>query len=175
MLDIRAMAWTQPHPDMTDRPITAGRRHLLQEDIRRHTLELLDRRWHQLWGSFGVSMILLGFGGKLLWTRTDTHWPQALGLFSLGIVVWLLHHHIRQGWTRVVRHRDDWLATHDQGLVAASMWVSVFAPTDAEWWPMPVLLGGVYGVWRLHANARRHWRSWFFAQARCLLRQTRSR
>jgi hypothetical protein len=167
------MAWTHFDPDMTDRPDHDGRRHLLQEDIRRHTLELLDRRWHQLWGSFGVSVILLGFGAKLLWMRPETHWPQALALIAVGAMVWLLHRGIWQLWTRSVQQRDDWLIKRDQACVALMMWASVFAPAEADWWPVPMAAGSVYGVWKLLTNARQHWPSWFFSQARTLMRQRR--
>lgn len=165
------MAWTHFTPDMTDRPDHDGRRHLLQEEIRRHTLELLDRRWQQLWGSFGVSVILLGFGAKLVWQRPETHWPQGLGLLALGALAWALHRSIWQVWARAVHHRDDWLARRDQACVALMMWGSVLAPAEAEWWPLPMLAGSAFGVWKLMSNARLHWRSWFFAQARTLLRQ----
>jgi hypothetical protein len=169
------MAWTHFDPDMRDRPNQDGRRHLLQEDIRRQTLELLDRRWHQLWGSFGVSVILLGFGAKLLWMRPETHWPQALALITVSAVAWLLHRSIWQVWARSVQQRDDWLRKRDQSLVGLMMWAAVFAPPEASWWPLPMAAGSAYGLWMLLLNARQHWPSWFFLQARELMRQERKR
>ncbi len=160
---------------MKDRSQHAGRRHLLQEELRRHTLELLDRRWHQLWGSFGISMILLGFGSKLLWSRPETHAPLALLLIAGGLLVWWLHRHILVLWVPMVGHRQDWLTRRDQACVAVSMWISVMAPAQAQWWPVPVLVGSGYGMWQLLGNARQHWHAWFFAQARQTLRQGQKR
>jgi hypothetical protein len=38
---------------------------------------------------------------------------------------------------------------------------------------LPMAAGSVYGVWKLLTNARQHWPSWFFSQARTLMRQGR--
>jgi hypothetical protein len=148
----------------------AERRGSLRELIRRQTLELLDRRWHQLWGSFGMAAILIGFGGSLLWRHGADKAVQALALLAAGGIVAWMHWQLRRSWQHAVQSRDDWLSRRDQGLVTLGLWLSVSAPSSADWWPIPLLAGSGYGVWQLGRNARLHWPSWHFRLARQILR-----
>jgi hypothetical protein len=164
------MSWTDLERLMTDRPTPSGRRALLHEELRRHTLALLDRRWQQLWGSFGLSVILVGFGVRLISGDTP-RLGTGLALTLGGGLCWLLHRSVQDTWRRIVQHRHDWLGRVDQGLVAGSFWLAIFAPAESWWWPVPMLSGMAWGVLKLMRNAQQHWASWFFRLARQTLRQ----
>lgn len=164
------MSWTALRRPMTHHPNPSGQRAVLHDELRRHTLALLDRRWQQLWGSFGLSVILLGFGLRLIWGEPP-RLGTGLALLLGGGLCWLLHLSVQSSWQRVVQHREDWLGRMDQGLVAGSFWLSILATAESWWWPLPMLSGMVWGVFKLMRNAQQHWASWFFRLARQTLRQ----
>jgi hypothetical protein len=141
--------------------------------IHHHALASLDKRWEGLWGSFGISVILLGFGSAQAIDHAPEQWPRALALLVLGTLAWLIHRLWLRAWQRRTLERDDWLSSRDQALVASGLLLSCWAPAQANWWWFTLLLAGAYGTWRLGRNARQHWPHWYFMAAREVLRAQR--
>ena len=145
----------------------------VHEDIRRELTQQLDRRWHQLWGSFGMSVILMSFGAQLAWHRWDEQWLTALALLAAGSLLWLSHRQSVLHWQASLGRFDDWLSGLDQMLVASGLLASVLVPSGQWWWPMPLLAGCGWGLLRLANNAQAHWAHWHFLAARRMLRERR--
>lgn len=155
-------------------PESAQRRSSLHEDIRRELLTQLDSRWHAVWGSFGMSIIIMGFGAQLAWHQWATQSASALMLLAAGGILWVVHRQQVRHWHATLGPRSDWLTPLDQCMVAVGLLASIFAPAERWWWPMPLLLSSSWGVFKLWFNAQAHWAHWHFMAARHTLRQRRS-
>ena len=152
---------------------SATRRGPLREDIRRHVMVSLDRRWHRLWGSFGVSVILLSFAMGLWWHHGVDDLARSLSLTGAGVIVGVLHLRQARHWHRQLGERSAWLRWPDQVVVAGGLSSSALMPAEGMGWALPLLAGCAWGLWRLEQQARRHWPHWYFVAARQALREGR--
>jgi hypothetical protein len=180
MRQTRLMFWPSPHhriaamlPNSAPPSAPAPDHASSREAVRRAVVNALDNRWQGLWGTFGMSVILLSFGLQLALQRWDEEAVSALALLVAGAILWLVH---RQGvthWRAQLGAYCDWLSPLDQGLVALGLLASVMVPDGAWWWPVPLLAASTWGVVKLWANAQAHWAHWHFVTARRILRERR--
>jgi hypothetical protein len=169
-------------PRFVSTPPSPTARTSLQQAVQRQLMQQLDLRWQQVLGSFGLSVLLLGFGALRTGRLGLDLWGGALLLG--GGLAWGWHLQQRARWRADLGAHDDWLTPLDQALVAAGwLWaqawpvdVPVAGPWGAEaeqgfWWPFLAACG--YALWRLRQNARRHWRIWHGRALRHALRAHR--
>ncbi len=144
------------------------------EAIRRAVVRALDNRWHGLWGTFGMSVILMSFGLQLAWQHGNEEAVSAAALLAAGIILWGVHRQGLAHWRSQMGAYWDWLSPLDQGLVALGLLASVMMPHGdawAGWWPVPLLVASTWGLFKLWANAQAHWAHWHFVTARKILRE----
>lgn len=154
---------------------SATRRGPLREEVRRHVMVSLDRRWHRLWGSFGVAVILLSFAAGLWWHQGLSAGVRALSLTLAGVIVSLLHLREVRHWRQQLGNRNDWLRWPDQLAVAGGLSTSALMPAEDMAWALPLLAACAWGLWRLQQEARRHWAHWYFVAARRHLRHSHAK
>ncbi len=145
----------------------------MHEEIRRQVMDQLDSRWHKLWGTFGMSVILMSFGAQLAWHSWDEQWMTSMALLSAGTLLWLVHRQLVAQWHANLGADSGWLSPLDQAAVAAGLLASVLVPPGQWWWPMPLLAGSAWGLLRLSHHAQAHWSHWHFMVARKMLRERR--
>jgi len=158
---------------MLPAPPSALRRASTHEGVRRELMAQLDERWHSLWGSFGMSVILMGFGAQLAWHRWDEQWMASVSLLVAGSLLWLVHRQRVQHWHTELHVHDDWLSALDQMVVATGMVAAIMVPAGEWWWPVPLLAGCTWGAFKLVQNAQAHWAHWHFVVARRVLGERR--
>ncbi len=144
-----------------------------RDAVRQAVVRELDARWHGLWGSFGMAVILFGFGALLSWRRWDEQATSAVALMSAGALLWLVHRQRVLQWRNELGRYCDWLSAWDQAVVALGLLASVMVPEGPWWWPVPMLAASIWGVFKLWANAQAHWAHWHFVSARKALRERR--
>ncbi len=151
----------------------------LQQAVQRQLMQQLDQRWQQVLGSFGLSVLLLGFGALRMGRIGLDLWAVALLMGGGLAAVW--HVQTRASWKAQLGRHDDWLPPVDQALVGAGwLWAEAWPLGAGEWgleaeqgfwWPF--LAACTYALWRLRQNARRHWRIWHARALRKALRAHR--
>lgn len=151
----------------------------LRQAVHQQLMQQLDQRWQQVLGSFGLSVLLLGFGA-LRTGRVGLDLGAAALLLAGGLAAsW--HGQQRAHWRARLGAHDDWLHPVDQALVAAGwLWAEAWPLGVGEWgieheqgfwWPF--LAACAYALWRLRQNARHHWRAWHGRALRQALRAHR--
>lgn len=158
-------------PGSTPRPAS------IHEAIRREVMAQLDSRWHKLWGTFGMSVILMSFGAQLAWHQWDEQWMTSVALLVAGSLLWLVHRQQVAQWHAHLGADQDsaWLSVLDQIAVAAGLLAAVLVPPGQGWWPIPLVAGSAWGLLRLSHHAQAHWAHWHFMVARKMLRDQRRR
>lgn len=164
------------HVPPSPRPFDHGS---LQQAVERQLMQQLDQRWQQVLGSFGLSVLLLGFGALRMGRIGLDGWAVALLLLGGLAASW--HWHTRTRWRQRLGAHDDWLSPWDQALVAAGwLWAEAWPLGAGEWgehaehgfwWPF--LAASAHALWRLRQNARRHWPAWHARALRQALRAHR--
>ena len=152
----------------------------LQQAVQRQLMQQLDMRWQQVLGSFGLTVLLLGFGALRMGRVGLDLWAGALLLCGSLAATW--HWQARARWRAHLGSHDDWLSLWDQAWVAAGwLWAQAWPAGAGEWgarsehgfwWPF--LAACAYALWRLRQNARRHWRTWHGRALRRALRAHRA-
>lgn len=156
-----------------------SRRAMLRQEVQRTLMRELDLRWQQLLGSFGLSVLLLGFG--VLRTGRQGLDLTAGALLVAGLAAAWWHWQRRAAWLNRLGARHDWLSGPDQVAVALGWcWAQAWPAGAGEWgaaWEggfwCPFLAACSYALLRLRQNAMRHWPRWHFSALRQALRQER--